>query len=492
MSNILVHFLSLPTARFDVRGYLHDLSPFDANRKQSDEQLSPEELEMERLCDEERFADLKSEDIDDNHDEEIKRLHLALADGSGYNQISYNYEQNEGSVTAQTTPPESTCEQKPKAEDADRFKLPQGLNPPENILLPQSQKLHNIIEKTALFVSKHGIQMEIILKTKQSSNRNFDFLSFDSQLYSYYKYILENIKSGKYTPNQNQTSDNSDESDDNSDGEHYLHPSLLGSSANRTQNSRTFNIPNLLRAPNSNDLYSQLVKSLKDMVPALEEPVEETPKPELKTVPIVSVDSEANKSQFQVKPGVTNTAQTLWSSLLPSPPPDISQIIEKLAQRVATNGEQFESSIKKLGENRFDFVNPGHIYHAHYIRRKLHFLEENRKASVAQLKLKNKKSCSTKSESNSRHKTAVSFSISTKESKPSDENPLTTGSSKRDDECIANNTDSSAKRMSDNALKDKLALAVRERAAKDKQEERKRKAALFLTLLKSKSKDETK
>ncbi|CAG2120663.1 unnamed protein product, partial [Medioppia subpectinata] len=209
-------------------------------------------LEMERLCDEERYADLNNDYVDDNHDEEIKRLHLALADGSGYSQINYNYDEN-NAPTSQL-PEELTCEQKlTTSEDSDRFKLPTGLSPPEDILLPESQKLHHIIEKTALFVSKHGIQMEIILKTKQSANKNFDFLSFESQLYSYYKYILEAIKSGKYIPNQNKSSDNSDDSDDDSDGDNYLHPSLLGSSSAKANNSRVFNIPNLLRVQNNDN-----------------------------------------------------------------------------------------------------------------------------------------------------------------------------------------------------------------------------------------------
>ncbi|CAG2116016.1 unnamed protein product [Medioppia subpectinata] len=53
--------------RFDVRGYLNDLSEFDANRRQCAQQLSAEELEMERLCDEERYADLNNDYVDDNH-----------------------------------------------------------------------------------------------------------------------------------------------------------------------------------------------------------------------------------------------------------------------------------------------------------------------------------------------------------------------------------------------------------------------------------------
>ena len=336
-------------------------------------------------------------------------------------------------------------------------------------------------------MSQHGLQMEIILKTKQSNNRNFEFLNFDSPLQAYYKYLLECIKSRKYVPNQSQNSDSSSDTDD-SDDEHYLHPSLLGSAKNKESN--TFKIPHLLRAANPDDAYSKLVKSLKDLLPAVDEPnVDPSPpnnsEPTFKqTLTSVSSDSYANQSNAKEKTFGTTISQNTWSSLLPSPPPDIEQIIEKLAQKVALSGEKFELSIKNLGESRFEFVNPGHIYHAHYIRRKLHYLEEHRSAQAAQLKLGSKK---IKTEPQG--KLAFSFSINPKESKPTkgptDENLLTIGSSTRVEERTPN-PDIVAKRMIDNALKDKLALAVRDKAAKEKQEERKRKVALFVSSLKSK------
>ena len=58
--------------------------------------------------------------------------------------------------------------------------------------------MQSILEKTALFISKQGIQMEIVLKAKQAGNAQFDFLSFGNWLNPYYKFILEKIKSGEY------------------------------------------------------------------------------------------------------------------------------------------------------------------------------------------------------------------------------------------------------------------------------------------------------
>ena len=43
--------------------------------------------------------------------------------------------------------------------------------------------------------------MEIVLKTKQANNPQFDFLKYDHYLNPYYRHLISMIKSGKYRPN---------------------------------------------------------------------------------------------------------------------------------------------------------------------------------------------------------------------------------------------------------------------------------------------------
>jgi len=50
--------------------------------------------------------------------------------------------------------------------------------------------------------------MEIIIKTKQAKNTQFNFLHFEDPLSHYYKHMVKMIKSGKYKPKDINEEDN--------------------------------------------------------------------------------------------------------------------------------------------------------------------------------------------------------------------------------------------------------------------------------------------
>lgn len=84
--------------------------------------------------------------------------------------------------------------------EQEPFTLPKGLEPPEDdIALPTSAKQGAIIDKTAKFVAENGPQMEIIIKTRQTS-KIFGFLDWEHPQHRYYQYVVERIKSGDYKP----------------------------------------------------------------------------------------------------------------------------------------------------------------------------------------------------------------------------------------------------------------------------------------------------
>jgi len=61
-------------------------------------------------------------------------------------------------------------------------------------------KAHAIIEKTALFISKQGVQMEIMMKAKQKDNPQFQFLGYEDELNPYYQHLVKIMRSGRYVP----------------------------------------------------------------------------------------------------------------------------------------------------------------------------------------------------------------------------------------------------------------------------------------------------
>jgi hypothetical protein len=61
----------------------------------------------------------------------LKRFHLALADGTSYHQIEYNYE-NDTKANEAAQPP--TVSNEPEAVK-DCYKIPSGLTLPEGITL---------------------------------------------------------------------------------------------------------------------------------------------------------------------------------------------------------------------------------------------------------------------------------------------------------------------------------------------------------------------
>lgn len=158
------------------------------------DQLTEEEIEFERKLDKERYKNLydtddKNEDVNEkqsnqlDHTEELRKWKESIEeeDNKKYNQFQFNYnniEQNYKNEDGnQLIIHQINNNNQDNLEDNKEFTLPNNFSLPSDIKLPTTMREHNLIEKTAKFISKQGVQMEIILKTKQSSNSQFDFLS---------------------------------------------------------------------------------------------------------------------------------------------------------------------------------------------------------------------------------------------------------------------------------------------------------------------------
>ena len=159
-------------------------------------------------------------------------------------------------------------------QTSDRYHTPKGLVVPDSIqtvslssdnlptlycpfslhslMQPCTWKLHQIIQRTAKFISQQGTQMEIIIKTKQQYNAHFSFLHYNDRLFPYYKHLLRALVNKEYEPEEEEESEtkeeanNTDSSNDSEEEEeeaYELHPLLRGSASAAKTNSVTISSP---------------------------------------------------------------------------------------------------------------------------------------------------------------------------------------------------------------------------------------------------------
>lgn len=173
--------------RYDARGYLNDLSLYDSKQlsKQPNVQLTDEELELERLLNIERFADLK----DDEETEEAGMLTLkrcTLIDhyhkttffipanddavsGGQYSNVGYHYKNSDKMAER-----ENGHVKKVEEKEKDIFKVPFGLNILPNLTLVSTLEITFITcsYNNQFFCSLKPINTTLLLNERPRSWHN--------------------------------------------------------------------------------------------------------------------------------------------------------------------------------------------------------------------------------------------------------------------------------------------------------------------------------
>ncbi|XP_029300208.1 LOW QUALITY PROTEIN: splicing factor, suppressor of white-apricot homolog [Cottoperca gobio] len=433
---------SIMIDRYDGRGHLHDLSEYDSGSWNTSYQLSEEEARIEALCDEERYLALHTDLLEEEarQEEEYKRLSEALADEGTYTAVAFKYSADYYDPSQPTEEEDANREsEEAEAEESEEpFVAPPGLAVPPDVELPATIKTHNIIERTANFVSQQGAQFEIVLKAKQSGNSQFDFLCFDHYLNPYYKHILRAMKEGRYNLLKKQEQEShSDDSDEDGDGS-YLHPSLFAPK----RCSRLEELVKPLKIMDPDHPLAALVRKARQerngTAPVTIKPEEVTdpaassapaqytadsnaaamyygyymlpdgtfclapPPPGIdassyyNSIPSAVISSPHCSSEALPTPTPPETATTppatapsqLTSPAAPAatsstpatqaiipPPPDTQPVIDKLAEYVARNGVKFEASVRAKNDPRFDFLQTWNQYNTYYEFKKNYFMQ---------------------------------------------------------------------------------------------------------------------
>ncbi|XP_050368424.1 uncharacterized protein LOC126786608 isoform X2 [Argentina anserina] len=260
---------------------------------------------------------------------------------------------------------------------------------------PETEKIHQIIARTAMFVAKHGGQSEIVLRVKQGDNPMFGFLMPDHHLHAYFRFLIDHqelLKEGISVQEEKKNNGGLDQTG----GALSLLGSVYGSGededdtaedASGLQKLNSHEAVNAISAimhgseqkestgtvTGKNDIVSKfLCPPLKEKVNFIEHNriintvrggATSGMKKESDT--LGSVSGATNKSQTPGIPGASKVELPVLE-----PPSDQKRVVEKIVEFILKNGRQFEAILAEQNckQGRFLFLLPSNQYHAYYLK----------------------------------------------------------------------------------------------------------------------------
>lgn len=84
------------------------------------------------------------------------------------------------------------------------------------------------------------------------------------------------------------------------------------------------------------------------------------------------------KPTHQYQDALSRLPQSVLDQPANPPPPDVQSVVDKMAEYAAKNGEDFERTVlsKNSSDPRFAFLRPGNEYHAYYTTKKLLYINK--------------------------------------------------------------------------------------------------------------------
>ncbi|XP_021687641.1 uncharacterized protein LOC110670025 isoform X2 [Hevea brasiliensis] len=308
-------------------------------------------------------------------------------DADGYHMVAFSYGASSESTDQKNTDTESSFQ--------PPFSVPEQLM--QN--LPPTEKVHQIIARTAMFVSKHGGQSEIILRVKQGDNPTFGFLMPDHNLHPYFRFLVDHqelLKSdidGKSIEDENKI-----ESGDQMGGALSLLGSVYGSgedeegahedapaftkndfeeSVNAADNATIShgseqNNPSLNAAGKDDSVSKPPFSSLKERSHVVKR------NRSISTVKVgtttgVKRDGDSTTSVSsavdKLQPFISHSLSKVEPSIL-EPPADLKRVVDKIVEFILRNGKEFESVLvqQDTKHGRFPFLLPTNQYHPYYLK----------------------------------------------------------------------------------------------------------------------------
>ncbi|XP_057528578.1 uncharacterized protein LOC130807403 isoform X2 [Amaranthus tricolor] len=302
-------------------------------------------------------------------------------EASGFHSVPFSYGENANS-----------SDQKNPDVATDLSAFHPSFSVPESLVqnMPPTEKVHQIIARTALFVSEHGGQSEIVLRVKQGDNPTFGFLMPHHHLHPYFRYLVDHpeiLKADHGGKSQGEKT-----SEDRTGGA----LSLLGSVYGTEEDEDASAVNDIETKQDSDKISTEAVISRSQKSGKIAGPgnmsgndemvskVAHFSKPKLCTLGKNHVSSikSASTSAFKKDANIVDSSgsimdKSMSSSLFPlskaetllvDPPSEIKRLIDRIVELILKNGKDFEAVLleqdKKHG--KFLFLLPSNQYHAYY------------------------------------------------------------------------------------------------------------------------------
>lgn len=263
---------------------------------------------------------------------------------------------------------------------------------------PPTEKLHQIIARTAMFVSKHGGQSEIVLRVKQGDNPTFGFLMPDHHLHAYFRFLVDHQELlGSSTGGKNQEEEKKVNSEHNQtvdvgeSGALSLLGSVYGSGEDEDGATEEGSKP---KDSDSGRILDDTTNPDKlgrsEFSANLDEKDQKPPKLQVLTSKEKDPASKRIRSINTVKVGTNSSlkkdseafaaAEKSLASALPSalkvetlvlePPSDLKKLVEKIVEFILKNGREFEAVLAEQDTKygRFPFLLPSNPFYPYYLK----------------------------------------------------------------------------------------------------------------------------
>ncbi|KAL2496404.1 SWAP (Suppressor-of-White-APricot)/surp domain-containing protein [Forsythia ovata] len=380
----LVDWHSLQIDRYDVR-HLLAAPPPPRRRNRNHQPLLSDNPALESQLNHERYLDLPSTPDQLELEEDEKSMNTG-----GYRAVAFSYGNTDDSADQRSA--DTVLE---SSRFCPSFPVPESLSQS----LPPTEKLHQIIARTAMFVSRHGGQSEIVLRVKQGDNPTFGFLMPDHHLHAYFRYLVDHpelvhsdIDGNSQNEGKNAGSEHNDlvsigggalsllgsvygsgeeeDGDDNAE----IGKEVPGETANAVDKTISRGLEKTESSSDATDKDGPVSKnplSNKSKVLSVK-------KNSLigaskagsacgtkKKVDSCSLSIAAEKSKGSAL-GVTSKVEPL----VLEPASDLKRLIDKIVELIMKYGKQFESTLLEQDRNheRFFFLLPSNQYHPYYLK----------------------------------------------------------------------------------------------------------------------------